>query len=60
MKVVFSAHSLPARIRAMNDPYEADLLATSRLGAAAAGVADGGVGLQCAGPTPEAWGGRER
>ncbi|KWX06577.1 ferrochelatase [Hydrogenibacillus schlegelii] len=55
VKVVFSAHSLPARIRAMNDPYEAELLATSRLVAAAAGVADWTFAFQSAGQTPEPW-----
>ncbi|MEX1336804.1 ferrochelatase, partial [Hydrogenibacillus schlegelii] len=45
--------SLPARIRAMNDPYEAELLATSRLVAAAAGVADGTGAFPSAGQTPE-------
>ena len=32
--VVFTAHSLPARVRAVGDPYEDELLETSRLVAA--------------------------
>lgn len=55
--VLFTAHSLPQRIKTWDDPYERELLATSR------GVADllslaGGrwdFAFQSAGRTPEPW-----
>lgn len=55
--VLFTAHSLPERIRQWDDPYERELLATS------AGVADlltlprdrWGFAFQSAGRTPEPW-----
>ncbi len=53
--VVFTAHSLPARIREWNDPYEAELLASSRLVADAAGVRDWRFAWQSAGASGEPW-----
>jgi ferrochelatase len=54
--VVFTAHSLPARIRAAGDPYESQLLETSRLVAGAAGVRDNwSFSFQSASPTGEPW-----
>ncbi|MFC4778628.1 ferrochelatase [Paenibacillus sp. GCM10023252] len=55
VKVLFSAHSLPVRIREVNDPYEEQLLATSREVAAQAGVADWQFTWQSAGRTREPW-----
>ncbi|MBW7461828.1 ferrochelatase, partial [Paenibacillus sepulcri] len=40
VKVLFSAHSLPVRIREINDPYEAQLLETSAAVAEGAGASD--------------------
>jgi protoporphyrin/coproporphyrin ferrochelatase len=54
--VVFSAHSLPARILAMGDPYQAQLLETSRLVAEAAGLGDQwSFTFQSESPTGEPW-----
>lgn len=55
--VVFSAHSLPERIRKMGDPYENQLLETARLVASHAGLGDEqwSWSYQSAGRTPEAW-----
>jgi len=53
--VVFTAHSLPARVRAVGDPYEHELLETSRLVAAAAGLDDWSFSFQSASPTGEPW-----
>jgi ferrochelatase len=53
--VVFTAHSLPERIRAVADPYEEELLETSRFVAAAAGVVDWSFAFQSASPTGEPW-----
>jgi protoporphyrin/coproporphyrin ferrochelatase len=53
--VVFTAHSLPERIREAGDPYEAELLETSRLVADAAGVGDWSFAFQSASPTGEPW-----
>jgi ferrochelatase len=54
--VVFSAHSLPERILAMGDPYKDQLLETSRLVSAAAGL-DGrwSFSFQSESPTGEPW-----
>src|SRR5262249_36525545 len=51
--VVFTAHSLPARINAAGDPYESELLETSRLVADAAGVDDWSFSFQSEAPTRE-------
>jgi protoporphyrin/coproporphyrin ferrochelatase len=53
--VVFTAHSLPARILAEGDPYQEELLATSRLVAERAGLEDWSFSYQSASETGEAW-----
>jgi ferrochelatase len=53
--VVFTAHSLPARILAQGDPYRDQLLETSRLVADAAGVEDWSFSFQSESPTGEPW-----
>jgi ferrochelatase len=53
--VVFTAHSLPARILAEGDPYEAQLLETSRLVAAAAALSDWSFSYQSESDTGEPW-----
>jgi ferrochelatase len=53
--VVFSAHSLPARILDMGDPYKDQLLETSRLVAERAGIADWSFSFQSESPTGEPW-----
>jgi len=53
--VVFTAHSLPARILAEGDPYKDQLLETSSLVASAAGVADWSFSFQSESPTGEPW-----
>jgi protoporphyrin/coproporphyrin ferrochelatase len=57
--VVFSAHSLPARVLSAGDPYGEQCLETSRLVAAEAGLADErwSWAYQSAGRTPEPWAG---
>ena len=53
--VVFTAHSLPARILAHGDPYRDQLLETSALVAEAASVADWSFSFQSESPTGEPW-----
>jgi ferrochelatase len=53
--VVFTAHSLPARVLAMGDPYHDQLLATSTLVADAAGVSGWSFSFQSESPTGEPW-----
>jgi ferrochelatase len=53
--VVFTAHSLPARILAAGDPYRDQLLETSRLVAEAAGLAAWSFSFQSESPTGEPW-----
>jgi len=53
--VVFTAHSLPARIVDEGDPYRDQLLETARLVADAAGVADWSFSFQSESPTGEPW-----
>jgi ferrochelatase len=53
--VVFTAHSLPARILTQDDPYRDQLLETSRLVAEAAGVDDWSFSFQSESPTGEPW-----
>ena len=53
--VVFTAHSLPARILEAGDPYKDQLLETSRLVAEAAGVRDWSFSFQSESPTGEPW-----
>jgi protoporphyrin/coproporphyrin ferrochelatase len=55
--VVFSAHSLPARIIAAGDPYDTQVKATARLVAAQGGLRDDqwSWSYQSAGRSPEPW-----
>lgn len=54
--VVFTAHSLPARILDSGDPYRDELLATARLVAAAEGLGDEwSFSFQSESPTGEPW-----
>jgi protoporphyrin/coproporphyrin ferrochelatase len=53
--VVFTAHSLPARILADADPYRDQLLETARLVAERAGLADWSFAFQSASATGEPW-----
>jgi len=53
--VVFTAHSLPARILESGDPYRDQLLETSRLVAEAAGLAAWSFSFQSESPTGEPW-----
>jgi ferrochelatase len=55
--VVFSAHSLPARIREQGDPYQRQLLETAGLVAERAGIGSDrwSWSYQSAGRTPEPW-----
>ena len=55
--VVFSAHSLPARITAQGDPYEPQLRETAALVAERAGIGSDrwSWSFQSAGRTPEPW-----
>jgi ferrochelatase len=53
--VIFSAHSLPERIRTWNDPYEAQLETSARLVAERAGLAGYRRAWQSAGNTGEPW-----
>ncbi len=54
-KVVFTAHSLPARIREAGDTYPEQLAESARLVAEAAGLEEWLVAWQSAGRTPEPW-----
>ncbi|HTQ08752.1 MAG TPA: ferrochelatase [Fimbriimonadaceae bacterium] len=53
--VIFSAHSLPEKIMAAGDPYQEELLETSRLVAEAAHVPHWTFGFQSASSTGEPW-----
>ena len=53
--VVFTAHSLPARILDEGDPYHDQLLETARLVADTAGVEDWSFSFQSESPTGEPW-----
>jgi len=53
--VVFTAHSLPARILDRRDPYKDQLLKTSLLVADASGVSDWSFSFQSESPTGEPW-----
>ena len=55
VKVLFSAHSLPTRIREWNDPYEEQLLESCRAISKQAGHANWMFGWQSAGETGEPW-----
>lgn len=57
-KVLFTAHSLPARIVAAGDPYPDQLRATAQAVATAAGIGswtNWSIAWQSAGRTPEPW-----
>jgi ferrochelatase len=54
-RVIFTAHSLPERVRAAGDTYPEQLEESARLVAAEAGLADWSVAWQSAGRTPEPW-----
>jgi len=53
--VVFTAHSLPARILEAGDPYRDQLLETSRLVAEGAGLTEWSFSFQSESPTGEPW-----
>jgi len=53
--VVFTAHSLPARILEEGDPYRDELLETARLVAEAGGIEDWSFSFQSESPTGEPW-----
>jgi protoporphyrin/coproporphyrin ferrochelatase len=53
--VVFTAHSLPARILEIGDPYRDQLLETSAAVAEAAAVGDWSFSFQSESPTGEPW-----
>ena len=53
--VIFTAHSLPARILDEGDPYKEQLLETSRLVAERAGIRDWTFSFQSESPTGEPW-----
>jgi protoporphyrin/coproporphyrin ferrochelatase len=53
--VVFTAHSLPARILEQGDPYKDQLLETSQLVAERAAVPDWSFSFQSESPTGEPW-----
>src|SRR5581483_9868634 len=53
--VVFTAHSLPARILNAGDPYKDQLLETSQAVAGAAGAGDWSFSFQSESPTGEPW-----
>jgi ferrochelatase len=53
--VVFTAHSLPERVRSMGDTYPEQLQTSARLVAQAAGLSRWLVAWQSAGRTPEPW-----
>ncbi|TAN07600.1 MAG: ferrochelatase [Rhodanobacteraceae bacterium] len=53
--VIFSAHSLPARILVESDPYVQQVTESAQLIAAAAGLDTYAIGWQSAGRTPDPW-----
>jgi ferrochelatase len=55
LHVIFTAHSLPEKILSENDPYQEQLLETSRLLADKAGVRHWSFAFQSAGRTQEKW-----
>jgi len=55
IEVVFTAHSLPARILHTGDPYPAQLQATAEAVAGRLGLKRWSVAWQSAGRTPEPW-----
>ena len=55
VEVVFSAHSLPARIVNSGDPYPEELIQSAQAVAQAAGVESWRFAYQSAGKTPAPW-----
>ena len=55
VRVMFTAHSLPARVVAEGDPYPDELAATAALVAERLGLAEYDFAFQSAGRTGEAW-----
>jgi ferrochelatase len=55
VRVMFTAHSLPARVLAEGDPYPEQLAATAALVAGRLGLADYDFAFQSAGRTGEPW-----
>jgi ferrochelatase len=55
VRVMFTAHSLPARVLAQGDPYPDELAATARLVAEAVGLERYEFAYQSAGRTGEPW-----
>ena len=53
--IVFTAHSLPARILELGDPYKDQLLETSRLVAERAGLSSWSFSFQSESATGEPW-----
>ena len=53
--VIFTAHSLPERVRQEGDTYPEQMAESARLVAGAAGLRHWGVAWQSAGRTPEPW-----
>jgi protoporphyrin/coproporphyrin ferrochelatase len=53
--VIFSAHSLPEKIKQMGDPYPDQLQETADLIAKEAGIKHYTIGWQSAGNTPDPW-----
>jgi protoporphyrin/coproporphyrin ferrochelatase len=53
--VIFTAHSLPARIRETGDPYETQLLASAAAIAERSALRDWSFAFQSASPTGEPW-----
>jgi ferrochelatase len=53
--IVFTAHSLPARVIENGDPYANEVAATAQAVAAQAGIAAYHLAYQSAGRTPEPW-----
>ena len=55
VRVMFTAHSLPARVVVAGDPYPGEVAGTAALVAARLGLATYDVAFQSAGRTGEAW-----
>lgn len=53
--VIFTAHSLPERIRSWQDPYEEQVTLTARLVAERLGIREWSVAFQSAGKNGEPW-----
>ncbi len=54
-EVIFSAHSLPARVVELGDRYQDELAETAKLVASSVGLSHFRTGWQSAGRTPEPW-----